>query len=480
MIEHVELLLRGDCQVSPQTLVLAAVSGGADSLYLLHALHQMGQPAAAAHLDHALRPDSPDDAAAVRAQARRLGIEFVEQRVDVAALAQAEKLSIEEAARVARYAFLFETAARLGAGAVATGHTANDQAETVLMHLLRGAGPSGLRGMRPRSLPNPWSAGIPLVRPLLSTWRTDIDAFLLENDLQPQQDSTNRDRRFYRNRLRLETLPYLEELAPGAAQRLVQMAELLGAEDDLLNQLTDAAWTTCEPLSGPDWVTLDAGRLLEQPAALQRRVLRRAIAALRPGLRDIDAAAIEAGRAFLFTPTRSGRRDLISNLHLRMEGPRLVISGRPIGQDTPTNGWPQISAAAPLSVPGEMHLPGGWRITAQRLPAAAEHMRLASANPNPWRAYLDASALNGPLVVQPHQPGDRFAPLGLGGHTQKLSDTLINHKIPRAARSAWPVLFAGQQVVWVMGVALSEFVRLGPESLEVIVVEIDREMGQPA
>jgi tRNA(Ile)-lysidine synthase len=475
MLEHIRLNLLHVCGLKEDDLVVVAVSGGPDSLCLLDALHRMGQPLAAAHFDHGLRADAAEDARAVQAEAERRGVAFVTRQVDVAAYARAEKLSLEEAARAARYAFLFESAARLGAAAVATGHTADDQAETVLMHLLRGAGLSGLRGMAYRSLPNPWSETIALVRPLLGTWRKEIEGYIRERNLRPLTDSTNAETRFYRNRLRLETLPYLDGLVPGVRQRLVRMAALLEDEDALLSEMAQDAFAACLPLRAPGRLSLEAGQLRRQPAALQRRVLRMAIAALRPGLRDIDAAAVEAARAFVAAPTRTGQRDLTANLMLRMEGERLAVIDTLLPEEPPPD-LPQIAGRVALPIPGQVRLPGGWRVSVERLPATPELVRQAQGNSDRWTAYLDPAGLPGELSLQPPQAGQRFAPLGLGGATQKLSDAFINHKIPREARKGWPVLMAGAEAAWLAGVRISEKVKVRQGTVEMIKIRLAQSM----
>ena len=205
-------------------LGLVAVSGGADSVCLLHCLAASGCRLAVAHLDHAIRPESEADAEFVRQAADRLGLPCVIERRDVPAYRRQRKLSLEAAARDVRHAFLRETAAKLGASAIFLGHTAGDQVETFLLRLIRGAGVAGLRGMQPKEEL--------LCRPMLGIWRSEIEAWLQGQQLEWREDASNRDPRFLRNRVRHELLPLLATLNPGVKQVLLREAELLGARQD--------------------------------------------------------------------------------------------------------------------------------------------------------------------------------------------------------------------------------------------------------
>ena len=245
VLEQFVSVLEEKCLLDPGLPVLAGVSGGPDSLCMLDVLRQLGYRLIVAHLDHSLRPDAAQEAEHLRQLVEGYGLPFVLERGDVQAYAASHRLSIEEAAREVRYRFLFEQAARHQAQAVAVGHTANDQVETVLMHLLRGSGLTGLRGMSYRSLPNPWSQTIPLVRPLLGAWREQILSHLEQNGLQPSLDASNLDTRFYRNRLRHELIPQLENLNPGVRQRLWQMADVLAEDEAVLEMMEQTAWESC-------------------------------------------------------------------------------------------------------------------------------------------------------------------------------------------------------------------------------------------
>ena len=236
MLDRFPTTLQSECHLEQDLLLLVGVSGGPDSLCLLDVLRRLDYRLVVAHLDHGLRPESADEALAVQRLAESLGAACVVERQDVSAFAEMHGISLEEAARSVRYRFLFEQARLYEAQAVAVGHTADDQVETVLMHLLRGAGLSGLRGMAYRSLPNTWSQDIPLVRPLLGTWREEVLAYCHANALQPHLDSSNLDIRFYRNRLRHDLIPYLKNYNPRVHEVLWRTARVLSDDYAVLEQ----------------------------------------------------------------------------------------------------------------------------------------------------------------------------------------------------------------------------------------------------
>lgn len=465
-LDRIDQTARRECRLSTEEPVLVGVSGGPDSLAMLYALHRLGYPIIVAHLDHQLRPESAAEAEAVAQTAAGLGLPFLLARESVADFAAEQRLSIEEAARERRYGFLFRQARDRKVQAVAVGHTADDQVETMLMHLLRGAGLSGLKGMAYRSSPNPWSREIPLVRPLLAAWRSQVLAFLESQGLRPSLDASNLDMRFFRNRLRHELIPFLETYNPGIRRVLWRTAEVLREDYAVLDEVVEAAWQKALVEQAGDNLALRSETLLEQPLGVQRHLIRKAIAHLRPGLRDIGFEAVE--RTIDFTQRMrsepGGRReiDLIAGLRLTAEEERLWLAGweaelpeRLAGEAVP---WPQAPAGRTLKleVPGEVRLNGGWVLAAweEEIPSGdAESL----PEGDPFQVYLDAGELQVPLVVRTRQPGDRFQPLGLEGHSQKLADFMINEKLPQRARAAWPLLTgrhsgeAQDAILWVPG-----------------------------
>jgi tRNA(Ile)-lysidine synthase len=349
-------------------------------------------------------------------------------------------------------------------------HTADDQVETVLMHLLRGAGLTGLRGMAYRSLPNPWSGEIPLVRPLLGVWREEIVRYLEQYHLQATLDASNLDMTYYRNRLRHEALPYLDTLNPGIRQRLWKTAELLREEEDLIEAITAKAWQDCALIVEEKAIAFDADRLRQQPLAVQRRLFRWAIARLRPSLRNIDFESIERALAFLRSPTRSSQTDLISNLRLEQEGARLWLAEQDAA--LPGADWPQIppGVGLRLDIPGEVELAASWRMRAEVYDNTPQHYTQAIENPDPYQAWLNRATLQSPLLVRCRRPGDRFQPLGMGGRSLKLSDFMINVRLPRRAREGWPLVLSGEEIAWLPGYRPGERFAVRKETPKIVLL----------
>lgn len=466
MIGDLPYILQWECLFVPARLVLVGVSGGPDSLCLLDLLQRLGYPLVVAHLNHGLRPEAAEEAEMVRRLAQTRHLPFVLERVDTQTYAKTQSLSLEEAARELRYRFLFEQAARFQAQAVAVGHTADDQVETVLMHLLRGSGLAGLRGMAYRLLPNPWSQEIPLARPLLGVWREQVIAYCQEHGLQPVFDPSNLDTKFYRNRLRHEWIPVLESAHPHLRRRLWQMSRLLAEDYDLIQKMVDAAWEECILEQGTAYLGMNRLAVQSLPPALQRHLLRRAIAALQPALRDLDLETVERGIAFISSP--KGKCNLAAGLFLLAEGGRLWLAHRQT--DLPRTGWPFLPPgdSLTLTVPGKLNLPQGWVLEAEWVKESRQAENQARQNRNPYRAWLDADAVSLPLIVRTRRPGERFHPLGMEGHSIKVSDLMINLKIPSRARPGWPLVCAGEQIVWIPGYRLAQTARLNPDTRRAI------------
>ncbi len=468
MLDNVRETLRRQCQIVPSETVVVGVSGGPDSLCLLDVLHRLEVPVVVAHLNHGLRPDAVTDALRVQEFAESCGLPFALGEQDVAGYAESQGLSVEESARKLRYRFLFAKAEEYGAQAVAVGHTADDQVETVLMHLLRGAGLSGLKGMQVRSLPNAWSKDIPLIRPLLDVWREDILGYLSDQELKPLMDRTNLDVTLFRNRLRHELIPYLESYNPAVSQIVWRMAEVLSADYEVLEKVIDEAWRACLIDQASGYVALDFEEVRRKSLGLQRQIFRRSIAGLRPGLRDIDFESVERGLEFLNNPPSTKQIDLIAGLRLLLEGDRLYVATWET--DLPVPLWPQLpdGSERELPVPGELALRGVWRLKASVIGEVENAQAQAHANTNPYQAFLDMDKLSDPLKVRARRPGDRFQPLGMEGHSLKLADFMVNVKLPRRVRSYWPVVWAGDEIVWVSGLRLSHPFRLTEDTRRVV------------
>ncbi len=471
--------------LTPGSRVIVGVSGGADSVALLHLFTRLRATwrleLHVAHLHHGIRGAEADaDAAFVADLATRWGLPSTIERLDVPALARQEHLALEEAARRHRYAFLARVALQQQATAIAVAHHADDQAETVLMHLLRGSGPAGLRGMAPRTplsayrvLPLPPEArqGLTLIRPLLFTPRAAIDAYCAAFDLPTRSDSSNQDTTFFRNRLRHEVLPYLARLNPRIAQRLCALAEVVRADYELLDSLAQHAWDSLLRAAHPDALSFDLTGFRALPLSLQRAIIRRAAYTLHPTLRDVDFTHVEAAVRIATTGETGQQATLPRGLVLRLGYDQLTIAhadARPLPDDRP---FLEPGTLLPLTLPGQHDLPHGWTLTLTLLPTWDLHN--IRTNPDPFTAYLDADALRPPLTLRTRRPGDRFAPLHLGADVN-LGDFFVRAKIPAPWRDALPLLCSGDTILWIPGIRLSDQARVTPSTHSVVKCSLRR------
>ena len=467
--------LNNECHLDPSRSVLLGFSGGPDSLSLLHILTSAGIKVIAAHLDHMLRPSSTDEADFVGTYCKNMGVTCVCKQMDVSKFADEFHLSLEEAARECRYAFLFEQAQKFNVQAVLTGHNADDQVETVLMHLLRGSGMSGLSGMKVVESNPHWQAGIPLWRPMLGVYREAILQYCESHQLSPIMDESNQDVKYFRNQLRHEVIPMLEGVNPQIKGILLRTAEVISADDDLLTQITDEIWDACVKNSFSRWTIIDRNAFNAQPLSLRRRLLRKAITYYRPGLRDIGFEVIEKHLLSLANSRKGSKRyDLANGLDIYIEDSIFTIIEH--GDRLPEIDLPQLvnSHAYPLNRDTSLILANGWVMHAMLI----NQEDLTSVAPalltNPNHAWLAADNLVFPLLVRGRKAGDAWQPMGLAGHTQKLSDFFINEKVPLKARQRWPLVTSADEIIWVTSFRPSEVFSLNGSESQILHLWIDK------
>ncbi|MDW8319685.1 MAG: tRNA lysidine(34) synthetase TilS [Anaerolineae bacterium] len=490
LLPVVEAALRRHRMAAPGEAVVVGVSGGPDSLCLLHVLHRLAPAWSlrlhAAHLNHGLRGDEADaDADFVAATAAAWGLPYTVERADVAALAAASGASLEEAARHARYAFLARVAGRVGAHAIAVGHTGDDQAETVLMHFLRGSGLAGLRGMLPvtpltdyRLLAGdaPEAADLRLIRPLLDVPRAEVLAYCRAHGLQPRFDRSNEDTTFFRNRLRHQLLPLLETYNPQVRRVLRHTATVLADDYALLRGLAEAAWAEVFREETADGLVLDLPRWRALPTGLQRAVLRQAIGRRRRSLRNINFVHVERALEVLRTGQAGARATLPAGLEAVVGYDCFVVGEAGVG--LPAGDAPQLTEPRlPLALPGVTGIGNGWQVETALL-APADLPTDWRANPDPWRAWLDADAVGPGPALRTRRPGDRFQPLGMAGHSKLLAEFFTNLKVSPSARDRWPLLVnTADEIAWVCGLRVDQRAAITPATQRVLQVVMRRVGG---
>lgn len=417
--------------------VLCAVSGGADSMAMLHLLldlkDELDLKLAVAHMDHGLRgAESRRDHDFVKALAGRLGVRFVSRRLKKGEVTSTGG-SPQDAARKIRYAFFEEAASRCKADKVALGHTLDDQAETVLMRLMKGTSLSGLTGIPPvRDI---------FIRPLIQTSREEVEKYLRSAGVSNVTDSTNLTPKYLRNSVRLELIPLIEKkYNPSIKESLARTAAILSVDDDFLEK-------AAVKVAGPaiigrteDKVVLDRKRLLGLHGALVSRVFLAAVRSLgRDG--EIGAAHVDSFIEILKGKRPNASIDLPGGISARREYNRIIVS-----KETTSDG---ISERV-LNVPGTTSMDGAGTIE------AAISKPPKSFATGPMTAWFDYDALlkAGELSARQARPGDRIVPFGLNGH-KKLKDIFIDAKMPLPQRKRTPVVTAGGQIIWVAGLRQS-------------------------
>jgi tRNA(Ile)-lysidine synthase len=448
--------------------VVVALSGGADSVALVHLLRELEAAealrlAGVAHFNHQLREGEADaDEAFCRALAADQRLTFETGRADVRAAAGAARRSIEDVARQLRYAFLDDAASRLGADAIAVAHTLDDQAETFLLRLIRGSGPRGLAGIHPK-------AGR-VVRPLIDVRRVELRGYLAARDLPFREDATNADLSIPRNRVRHQLIPYLEEhFSPGIVQVLAREAAIARDDEARLSveaiDLAQSVVLQASEAEGPGGpLRIDTAALTSLPAALAARVARIALERGAPG-RFAGYGQVERLLEFARSAPPGSAMSLPGRQALRVG--RFVE----VGPEPPRGGEAGANAFRfPLSIPGEVVLvPQGWVV------AAALDSQQGDSPPGELTVRVLASAVQTPLMVRSRLPGDRLRPAGMGGRHKKLQDLFVDRKVPRGQRDRVPlVVDAGGRIVWVVGEAVGEEFRSSDPSACVILLKARR------
>jgi tRNA(Ile)-lysidine synthase len=477
--------------LNPGDQVVVGVSGGPDSLCLLHVLRGLRKSydvgLHVAHLNHSTRGRASNaDADFVEAIAADWKLPVTIQKRDVPRLAEQHSLAFEEAARRVRYAFLAQVAESVGAGKIAVGHNADDQAETVLMHFLRGSGLAGLRGMLPLAALADYRLLEPflespianrhrpvLIRPLLTVPRAAVEAYCADHDLRPRFDRSNLDTTYFRNRLRHELIPELETYNPNIREILGHTAAVAAADYDLLVKQREKAWTSIVCEEHADAIVFDQAGWQALPVALQRATLRQATYQLRQSLRDVTYVHVENARRIALEGETGKQATLPMGLALTV-GYETINIGAP-AEAGPPPGEPLLwsDEPRPVPVPGAMPLPeSDWVLEASIL--ERWDMTEITAPDHPWIAYFDAEALARPVRLRTRRPGDRFSPHGMEGHSVKVSELMINLKIPEAWRDYVPLLVAGGEVVWVCGRRIAEGVTVEPETRKVTRFRFER------
>ena len=455
MLDRVLKTIRSHSLFTYGDTVIVAVSGGADSVALLDLLHRMKEfrlNLVAAHLNHCLRgSESDDDEHFVRELCDSMGIQCEFKRVDVKKLAGEKRLSLEDAGRAARYGFFHELRDKHSAQVIALGHHADDQAETVLMRLLRGAGATGLAGMTPKS-----HNGI--VRPLLEVTRRDIEAYLNSRRLTWRTDSSNMDTDFLRNRIRHELLPFLETFNPSIKSSLVVTAGTVAADEEILEAATEAGFSRCG--THADGATIFSLRALDlEPPGIRLRLYRLAIRHVHGTLARIGFRHLQAIDLLRGSERPNSSLDLPDGMRISRSYDTLKFAVGGAEQKT-------VPYEFTVDGPGDYCLPDGRRLLVRE----ATFPDTAAAK-LPVVAWFDRQSVPFPWLVRTFRAGDRIVPRGMTG-SRKVKDIFIDAKIPLEIRGRVPLIFSGGHLVWIGGMKVSARTGVTENTASILKVEI--------
>jgi tRNA(Ile)-lysidine synthase len=457
--------------LTPGDRVLVGVSGGPDSMVLLYLLNHLA-PAlkislGVAHLNHGLRGRcAGHDARIVEQAATRFRLPCHVANADVAKVKQGLKLSLEEAARRVRYAFFQKIMQDAEYNKLALGHHLDDNAEQILIAILRGSGPRGLAGIAPFRENR-------ILRPLIHVRRSQIEAYAKKMDIPWATDASNQDLRFMRNRIRHHLLPLLSsEYTPRIANQLSQLADVIRTEEEWIGGLIAAPYADAIVEHKKDSLILNAETLRLMHPALVRRVIRRALQDFCGTLRRISFTHIQDVQALIINGTDGKTVHLPRGVRIRRDKNRLEITRirdyrRTVNQQKGTNP-PPTQRVIPLPFPSTIKFdPMGIGITffccgPDQLPP------WQTMEPN--RAFFDMDRLSLPLILRFKLPGDRFMPLGSAG-SQKVKKYFIDHHISRKDRARTPVLADQRQIIWLVGQRIDERTKVTSATARVLGAE---------
>ena len=462
--------------------LLVAVSGGPDSLALLHALWQLrdeyGLTLVGAHLNHNLRgAESYADAEFAAATFKRLGMPYTVDSADVASYRRTHRLSLEDAARRVRYTFLADAAAKHDSHAIALGHTADDQAETVLMHIIRGSGLEGLRGMRTLDRRAIGGRKTTLFRPMLNVSRAQTQAYCDALNLQPRIDASNLSPEFLRNRIRMELLPMLESLNPSVRDALMRLSRNATQDGDYLSARAAELWDDAAQSDDGSALRLDTRALSGEHAALQSRVLRRAIEAAGGEAATSETTQRHVLDMMTLIDAPGKTLHLPGGLTFATDYDKAYIGSAAAVADALAP-LPPIRGEVSVPVPGEARVQG-WRVRAsvttnidgQDVPDELEQKNPVHSGKFDFSEVLDLDRVGEGLRVRGRLPGDRFQPLGMQ-QSKSLREFMIDARIPRRWRDGLPLIVSDRGIACIPGWRIAHWARVTDATRQMLRLEL--------
>jgi len=460
LIEKVRETIEKYEMFSPGARVVVGVSAGPDSTVLLHLLFRL-KPRYnlylwAAYLDHQLRGEEVEkEIVCLREFTSKLKIPIIVNSFNVSLLAKKEKLSLEEAARIARYRFLNEVARKVKAGKIVVGHTASDQVETFLMQLLRSCGMQGLCGIPP--------VRGKITRPLIEVFREEIIEYCQEYNLHFCIDSSNKEVVFLRNKIRLQLIPYLRRYNSQIEKNILKVNEILKEENEYLEKETERVFKSLIEEENKEEVSLNEKRFSSLPIALKRRIIRRAIFRVKGDLRGVQFTHIDS---FLKLEKDRGCKkiSLPGSFILQREYGKLSVRRKKCEEES--------FIPQKLVIPGETDLPElGLKLKTEIIKEKPFFFPEGRKE-----VYLDYDKVEEPLILRKRLKGDRFWPLGMQG-SKKVKDFFVDLKVPREERDKIPLLTSKERIVWIVGYRLDDYFKITENTQRILKIKVFKDNG---
>jgi tRNA(Ile)-lysidine synthase len=462
-LKKVEQTCRDLQLIQPRQSILCAVSGGPDSVCLFQVCqylsHRFDFKLAIAHVNHGLRAKTADrDADFVQILAHKSNLPFHLERVNVFAYQNQHKCCLEEAARELRYQALTNLCLKFGYQSIALGHHADDNAEQILMNIIRGTGPKGLTGIIPRrniSETMPFQ----IIRPLIQVYRDEIETFLNHIQQKWMHDETNENTDFLRNRIRHQLIPILQSYNPNIKQSLNRMANIQRVDTDWHDTVTEKNFFESLILMNNDQIVLNSKKIKQNHMSIIRGILRKAIFHFKGNLRRISHTHIQNLSNWLISSDKPRDMFLPNNVCVKISNTEIKITDH-LGKMAPKKFHYQIDKPEKINIPEcnmilQLDLLVENYVIKENFDFSDNHV------------YFDADVVLFPLIVRNIDAGDRFQPFGMNGH-QKIKKFFINQKVPRSKRTQAAVLLSQNKIVWVIGYRISQAASIGRSTRRVL------------
>jgi tRNA(Ile)-lysidine synthase len=471
LVKNITETLFNACRIKPNDLVILGFSGGADSVCLLDALSKMKCHFRIAYFNHQLRKTVDREVHFVKNIALKYAVECSIGSEDIFSLAKKNNKGIEETARFYRYQYLIETAKKYNAVSVVVAHHADDQIETILMNLLRGTGLNGLIGMDFVSF-SEFSDSIPIIRPMLKIWKSEILEFCKTNNLPFSEDETNSDEIYTRNKIRGQLIPTLQKYNPQIKQSLDRMGTILRDDHEFLLDYAEKAKRNLVLCARKNFIKMDVLEFRKHSVSIQRNIINCLLDEFFFIGKNKSFILIESVRKVLNEEISGNYSKLLVDLQVLVEdntgyffsniqelnkADDLILDNE--GDQVKKNGFVLINK--------------NWKITTKTIPFT-EVKGMYAVNTNTYVAYVDAASVGGGLSLGKWKEGIRFAPLGLSGHSMKLSDFWINKGFPKRKRGNWPLIMAGNEILWIPGFQPAHSARITDSTREVLKLSVDK------